>query len=139
MSRAQAWFVHLSNLLVTGTGVVWGWMLLVLEPVDDFALQNHPLQDEFQAGHVLAAPLLLVALGIAWAVHVGPYLSRGERARRRTGLALVILVVPMVASGYLLQTSADEQWRSVWSALHLVTSCLWILGYLMHQFAPRRA
>lgn len=139
MTRSQAWFVHVANLLVAGTGVLWAWMLLVVEPVDDFALQNHPLQDETQAAHVLTAPLLLVALGIAWAVHVAPYLASGARARRRTGLALVSLAVPLCASGYLLQVSTDESWRALWSWLHLGTGAAWVVGYLVHQFTPRTA
>lgn len=136
MSRAQVWFVHLTVLLVVGTGLAWAWMLLFVEPIDDFALLNHPLQDETQAAHVLAAPLYLLAMGVVWALHAGPYLADGERDRRRTGLALLALLVPMVASGYLLQVSVDEAWRSVWSWLHLASGGLWIVGYLVHQFLP---
>lgn len=139
MTRAQTWFVHLANLLVAGTGALWTWMLFAVEPTDEFALQNHPLQDETQALHVLTAPLVLLALGIVWAVHAGPYLMSGMRARRRTGLALVALSAPLCASGYLLQVSVDETWRAVWSWLHLVTGGAWIAGYLVHQLAPRRA
>jgi hypothetical protein len=39
----------------------------------------------------------------------------------------------MVASGYLLQTAVDDAWRAVWLWIHLVTSGLWIVGYLVHQ------
>jgi len=139
MNRAQVWFVHLANLLVAGTGIAWVWMLFFVEPADDFALLNHPLQDETQAAHVLTAPLYLVAMGVVWALHAGPYLADGERERRRTGIALLALLAPLVASGYLLQVSVDETWRSVWSWMHLVTGAAWIVGYLVHQLLPEDA
>lgn len=136
MSRAQVWFVHLSNLLVVGTGLVWAWMLFAVEPADEFSLLNHPLQDETQAAHVLTAPLYLLAMGLVWALHAGPYLADGESDRRRTGIALLVLLLPMVASGYLLQVSVEDSWRAIWSWIHLGTSALWIVGYLVHQFLP---
>ena len=52
----------------------------------------------------------------------------------------------MVASGYLIQTAVDGGWRKAWVAVHLITSVLWLAGYLAHQvpllwqqFSRRRA
>jgi hypothetical protein len=139
VTRGEAWLLHVSNLLVGGTGLVYAWMRFLAEPADEFALVNHPLQPTFQHLHVLTAPLLVFALGLVWSRHVAPRLQSGQRARRRTGLGLVLLALPMVASGYLLQTAAEEAWRSVWLIVHLSTSGLWLGAYALHLVARRHA
>ena len=45
----------------------------------------------------------------------------------------MLLLVPMIASGYLIQTAVDGGWRKVWVGVHLAASGLWLLGYLVHQ------
>jgi hypothetical protein len=139
MTRCEAWSLHLSNALVAGTGLVYGWMAWLLEPADEFALVNHPLQPDLMHLHVLSAPLLVFATGLVWQRHVLARLRGGFRPRRRTGWSLAASVLPMIASGYLIQTSSDATWRSVWVALHLATSGLWVLGYLAHMLARRPA
>jgi hypothetical protein len=137
MSRLDVVLVHAANLLVCATGLVWFVMRHLMEPADEFALQNHPLEDEFQAAHVLTAPLLLVMLGVVWAVHARVLLANGTRARRRSGLALLFLAVPMAASGYLLQVAVDGTWRDAWVLVHLATSAAWIAAFLVHQVGHR--
>jgi hypothetical protein len=137
MSRLDVVLVHATNLLVCATGLVWFVMRHLMQPADEFALQNHPLEDEFQAAHVLTAPLLLVMLGVVWAVHARVHLVSGTRARRRSGLALLFLAVPMAASGYLLQVAVDGAWRDAWLLVHLATSALWIAVFATHQLAHR--
>lgn len=141
MTRPQVWLVHASNLLVGGTGLVYAWMLYLSEPVDEFALVNHPWQPEVQALHVVTAPLLVFAAGWIWSGHVLRHWRLGTPRGRRTGIALALLLAPMVASGYLLQTAREESWREAWIAVHLATSALWVLAALVHPFlpAPRRA
>jgi hypothetical protein len=141
VTRPQVWLVHASNLLVGGTGLVYAWMLYLSEPVDEFALVNHPWQPEVQALHVVTAPLLVFAAGWIWSGHVLRHWRLGTPRGRRTGIALALLLAPMVASGYLLQTAREESWREAWIAVHLATSALWVLAALVHPFlpAPRRA
>ena len=64
--------------------------------------------------------------------------KRGGRERRRSGVSLALTLVPMVASGYLIQTAVEESWRHAWVVVHLVASGLWLLGYLAHQVLPQR-
>ena len=132
MTRFEAWFLHGANLLVGGTGLVYAWMLYACEPADEFALVNHPLQPEVLHAHVLSAPLLVFGLGLVWRQHVAPRVLNGHRPRRKTGLTLALGALPMAASGYLLQTAQAELWRSVWLAVHLSTSALWIASYVAH-------
>ena len=46
---------------------------------------------------------------------------------------MVLTLVPMVASGYLIQTAVDGSWRKAWVVVHLISSGLWLAGYLVHQ------
>lgn len=139
MSRLEAIFVHLANLLVVGTGLVYAWALYVALPSDPFAVVNHPWQPHFQHAHVLAAPLLVFAIGLIWKRHVAACWKLEVRERHRSGALLSWILVPMAASGYLLQTAVDERWRRAWLVVHLATSALWVVGYLAHQLGARLA
>ncbi|HEV8631115.1 MAG TPA: cytochrome b/b6 domain-containing protein [Thermoanaerobaculia bacterium] len=132
MKRWEAWSVHLSSLLVGATGIAYAWMRYLLPPVDPYSSVGHPLQPAVQHGHVLVAPLLVFATGIIWKNHVWAHWSKGVPQRRRSGLALLLALVPMVVSGYLLQTTVDEEWRRVWVIVHLTASALFLAGYAGH-------
>lgn len=136
MTRFEAWTVHLSSLLVGGTGLVYAWMRYFAEPVDPYAVVNHPWQPTLQHLHILVAPLMVFAVGFIWREHVWKHWGQKVRGRRRTGLSLMLTVVPMVVSGYLIQTAVSDTWRGVWVAVHLVTSGLWGLAYAGHLVMP---
>lgn len=121
------------------TGLVYGWMRYLLEPEDPFAVVNHPWQPDLQHLHVLAAPLLVFACGLIWVSHVWQRLRSNEHRKRPTGVAVAVLLIPMVASGYLLQITIDERWREVWTWTHGVSGSLWLAAYAAHQFFRRRA
>jgi hypothetical protein len=130
--------LHASNLLVGGTGLVYAWMLYLVKPTDPYAVVNHPWQPQAQHLHILVAPLLVFAAGLVWQRHVWWQWKRGLAERRRSGLSLISLLAPMIVSGYLIQTSVDPRWRRIWVGVHLATSLLWLLGYLMHQMMGYR-
>jgi len=132
MSRNQARFLHLSQLLVAGSGLVWAVMLYALAPADEWSVLHHPWQDEAQALHVLSAPLLIFAVAAIWKRHAWQRIRTGFLARRKTGLVLATSFFPMLASAYLLQVTAEESWRTVWLSIHLVSSAVWILAFLAH-------
>jgi len=136
VTRAEAWLLHLSNLLVGGTGLAYAWLRYVAEPPDPFAVA-HPALAPVQHAHVWTAPLLVFAVGAVWRSHALAGLSLGVRPRRSSGVALVAAFVPMAASGYLLQTAIDPDWRRIWLVLHLVASGLWLLATGAHQLARR--
>lgn len=135
MTRGEAWLLHAANLLVGGSGLAYGWMLYCIpEDPESFSLTHHPLQPEAQALHILSAPLIVLGLGLIWRNHVWQRLLRKYPLRRKTGITLMLLALPMVASGYLLQVTADELWQQVWVWIHGLSASLWILIYLVHQF-----
>ncbi len=135
--------LHVANLTVGGTGLVYAWMLYLAEPAepDPFAIAalHHPWQPAVKNLHVLFAPLLVFAIGLIWSDHVWKRVRSGFPLRRRVGLTLAALAAPMIASGYLLQTSVDETWHDVWVWTHVGSSTLWIAAYLAHLAGRRRA
>ncbi len=133
MNRGEAWFHHLANLLVAGTGVVWAWMLWFVEPSDEFAIVNHPWEPFFHHAHLWFAPSLILAVGVSWKGHVWRRWRKRKVASRRSGTALLLLFAPMVISGYLIQTAEQEGLRRTWVAIHVTSSLLWVIGYLIHQ------
>jgi len=137
VTRGEAWSLHLSNLLVGGTGVVYAWMRYLAEPTDSFAVVNHPQQPLVQHLHILVAPLLVFVSGVIFKNHVWARVRTGYKPRRRMGLTLALTLVPMVVSGYLLQTTGDPTWNSIWVWVHVATSVLWLLGYGIHLLTPR--
>jgi hypothetical protein len=137
MTRTEAWLMHLASVLVGGTGLIYAWMLYLVEPADELAVVNHPAQPFFQHAHVWTAPLLVFALGLVWKSHAWACSRHGVGSRRGSGVALMATAAPMILSGYLLQTAVAPGWRGAWLAVHLAASALWIAGTLVHQLTPR--
>jgi len=132
VTRGQAFFVHLANLAVSGTGLVYAWMRYLAEPADEWAVVNHPWQPHLQHLHVLFAPLLVFAMGVIWSAHVVGKLRNGP-TNRAAGVGLTAIFLPMAASGYLLQISVDPGWRRTWMWVHVVASSLWVVAFGFHQ------
>lgn len=134
MSRIEAWMLHVSNGLVTVTGLVYAWMAYLVKPEDPYAVVGHPWQPHVQHAHVLTAPVIVLVLGYLWGRHIQPHLRRNTRIRRGSGLGMLVTALPMIFSGYAIQTAVEPQWRSVWVVVHLAASLVWLSGYLLHLF-----
>ena len=134
MPAVQRALHHTATALVGLSGAAYGWMKFMLpEPEDPFTLVRHPLQPWALDLHVLAAPLFLLALGVILREHVLARLTDPRRRRgRRSGLLAAWLLVPMIASGYLLQTATIEWWRMALLATHLTSGVLFLGIYLVH-------
>lgn len=137
MTRGQARFLHVATWLVAATGLALGCMAYLMEPPDEFALANHPLQPHALHAHVLTAPLFVFALGLVWVGHVWARIRSGWRARRRTGIALASLVGPMIASGYLLQVGLEGNLRFALVVGHVATSLAFLGTLAAHLLLGR--
>lgn len=135
MKHADRWTLHVSNLLVGGSGLLYAGMKYLMESADPFAVVNHPWQPVMLSGHVVTAPLLVFGVGLLLRTHALPHLRRKSRKGYLTGIGLLGLAVPMIASGYLIQTSVDEGWRTAWIWVHIIASCAWTAIYLGHVFS----
>lgn len=132
MTRGQLILLHAANVAVAGTGLAYAWMRYLVEPADEWAVVNHPWQPHLQHLHVLAAPVLVFAVGLVWSGHVVAKLRNGRR-NRAAGAGLAALFLPMAASGYLLQVAVDPGWRARWVWLHVAASLLWLGAFIVHQ------
>ena len=133
MTKGEARFSHVATFLVGVTGLVYGWMRYFAEPADEFSVVNHPLEPDLQRWHVLLAPLAVLSLGMILRTHVWHKLKANRKGRRPTGWALAAVAFPMILSGYAIQVTVDEAWRTAWIWIHGTTGVVWILAYLAHQ------
>lgn len=138
MSRWEAGLQYLANLLVGGTGIVYAVMRYAMEPADAWTVVNHPWQPHVQHLHVLTAPLLVFACGLIWRRHVVGNLRRGTGPGRLTGPGLLLALVPMILSGYLIQTTVTAAWSRLWIVVHLASSALWVAAFAGHLLGALR-
>jgi len=134
MTRAEKYLFITANVLVGGTGIVYGWFRYFAKSDDPFAVVGHPAQPLWQHLHIWTAPLLVFAFGHFFHQHALLYWKAGTLPGRRSGLTMLALAVPMIASGYLLQTAVDDMWRQAWIITHVATSLLWLAGVIAHLF-----
>ncbi len=132
MRVIERWSLHLGALLTGLSGLLYGWLRYYGRVQGEFGMEPHPLQGLVQHLHVLAAPLLLFALGMAVRGHLATKLRTGTREGRGTGLGLAFLILPMVAAGYLVQVATAPGWRLAYAWVHGVASLLFLLAYLVH-------
>lgn len=132
MRALERWALHLGALLTGLSGLGYGWLRYYGQVQGEFGPEPHPWQGLLQHLHVLAAPLLLFALGMTVRGHLSTKLRAGTREGRRTGLGLGLLIVPMVGAGYAVQVVTTPSWRTAFAWVHGIASCLFLLSYLGH-------
>lgn len=119
------------------TGAGFFWTKYLLEAEQSWAVVNHPLQPWFLKAHLLFAPGLVFAVGLIAARHVWRHFRNGTARGRRSGITAGLMVGPMIASGYLIQTVTHEGWLRVLAWTHIAVSVLYTLAVLLHQPVAR--
>jgi hypothetical protein len=137
MTRGDRNFLHASLALTTVTGGIFAWMKYAMTSDDPFAVANHPWQPYMLDTHVVLAPFLLFALGLIFRSHIWRKYRGRKPHRRWSGIGAMSLIVPMVLSGYLLQTGTNETFRKAMAVTHWIASGLFVASYLLHQFSRR--
>jgi uncharacterized membrane protein YidH (DUF202 family) len=132
MSRTQLAWLHVSIGITAITGIVFAAMKYFMQTSDEFAVVNHPLQPWMLSAHVVVAPLALFILGWTFSNHMLPKKRFGDDTGRKSGTSAMWLIVPMAASGYLLQVSVDERLRQAMAIAHWITSGLFVIVYVLH-------
>lgn len=151
MTSFQKWLLLLSTLLVTLSGLVYGALKYFGERLsrtlpflsattdDPFSVVHHPIQSWALHLHVLAAPVLVFAIGWIFKDHVVAKLAAKGTPVRRSGVLGLALIGPMILSGYLLQTLTNEGLRLGTVFVHTGTGLLYAGVYALHvRLAPRR-
>ncbi len=138
MSAVQRWLVWSSSLLTGVTGIAYWWMKHRLEPVDAWAVVNHPLQPWVLKAHILVAPIMVFAVGLVTAEHIWRHYRQRVKAGRRSGVLAMGVFVPMVLTGYLIQTVPHAGWLEALAWTHLVTGLVYLVGLGAHHRVFRR-
>ena len=137
MKRWEAWVNHGGWGLVALSGLVYGWLkYFAANPDPDSRLAN-PWQPAVLAVHVLAAPFAVFALGVVLRRHALTRLTAGETERRKTGLVMTLLAVPVILSGYVLQVLTGDAARRWTGWAHAAIGLIYAVGYALHPLASR--
>jgi hypothetical protein len=135
LSPFERWAVWVTSAATFVTGAVYVWLKYLLVSDDPFAVVNHPLQPVVLKAHILVAPLLVFSLGMVALRHVWRHLQSGMREGRRSGLVTVLVLAPMILSGYLIQAVTQEGWLKAMAISHIALGVIYGVGLLAHQFA----
>ena len=139
IGRFEKGLLGLATLLTAATGILFGAMKYLLRPPDPFSVINHPWQPALLSAHVLAAPLLLFGMGLIAREHIlGRYRDPRARKGRQTGILASVILIPMVASGYLVQVLVSRQWRSAVGIFHLGAGLVFLAAYGAHRILAAR-
>jgi len=132
MKRWERWTFNTLALAVAATGFVYLWMKYALQTDDPFAVVNHPWQTAMLDLHLVASPALILMFGIIFNSHVMKKLRATRLPNRRSGYVSLGTFAAMVASGYLLQVSANEAWLKGLVILHVAAGTIFSVAYGAH-------
>lgn len=131
MTVWERWALHGLTLTVSLTGVVYGAMKYFVSPTDPFAVVNHSWQPAMLAAHIVAAPLLVLVVGMMVRSHIVPKLANG-RTNRRTGFVTLGAFLVMTMSGYVLQVVTGPVVARATLWLHLSSATFFLAGFTVH-------
>jgi len=135
VTRFERWTVWISSVATFVTGVVYLWLKYMVVSDDPFAVVNSPWQGPVLKLHILAAPTLVFAFGLVAVRHLWRALQRQVAAGRLSGLTSAAALIPMVATGYLIQAVTDERWLRALAWSHIGLGLLYGGAMLSHQFS----
>ena len=138
MKPLRKWLLMCSSLVTGVTGLVYFWMKRFLVPTDPFAVVGHPLEPWLLKTHILAAPVLVFALGLIAMDHIWKNYRCLVPAGRRSGIAATWVIAPMVATGYLIQVVTAVGWLSALGWAHLGAGVCYLVTLVAHQHVFRR-
>ncbi len=139
MTPFEKWLVWIASGAVGASGIAYGAMKYLLRSEDPYAVVHHPWQPFFLKLHVLTAPVLVFAVGVVFTRHVVKHWQSGRVASRGSGVAIVATLIPMILSGYLIQTLTSTSWIFRVAVLHMAASATYLGGVLVHEAIARRA
>jgi hypothetical protein len=137
MSRAQVLTLQIAVALTAITGIVFAWMKYAMKSDDPFAVVNHPLQPWMLSAHVVAAPVAVFAFGWIFGNHIAPAFANRAARKRPSGVSAMWMLVPMIASGYLMQVSTADALRKAMAVAHWISSAAFVVAYIAHVFLRR--
>ncbi|HEX4823622.1 MAG TPA: hypothetical protein VFV19_04890 [Candidatus Polarisedimenticolaceae bacterium] len=139
MTAFEKWTLWASSIVVGITGIVYGVLKYFMRSDDPYAVTHHPLEPWVLKAHVLAAPVLVFAVGAVYTRHIVRNWRTGRVLGRRSGIATIVVVLPMIASGYLIQTVTAASWLFWIAMLHIAAGLVYLATFAGHQRSTVRA
>jgi hypothetical protein len=133
----ERWTLRIGFGLAATSGVLYGYLRYFGGTTGEFGQEPHPWQAFAQHAHVLAAPALLFALGVAVRGHLLAMLRHSVTRGRRTGLLLAALSAPMVLGGLAIQVVTSGLARNVFGYSHTAVGLLFAVLVGLHWAKPR--
>lgn len=137
MTTSQKWLLWLSSGLTGATGLVYWWMKNLMRPLDEFAVINHPLQPWMLKAHIIAAPVMVFAVGLIAAGHIWKQYKRPVSSGRISGLVSMGVLGPLIMTGYVIQVVTHVGWLEALAWAHLGAGALYLLSLFAHHRAVR--
>jgi hypothetical protein len=137
MSSFQKWLLWASSALTGATGLIYWWMTDWMQPLDEFAVINHPLQPLILKAHIVAAPALVFAVGLITVGHIWKQYKRPVSSGRSSGLLSMWVLGPLIMTGYSIQVVTHVGWLEALAWAHLATGGLYLVGLFAHHRAVR--
>lgn len=145
MKPFQKWLLWSSSAVTGVTGVAYWWLKHMMTPTDSWAVINHPLQPWMLKAHIVAAPVLVFAVGLVAADHIWKHFRQGVKRGRHSGLLAMWVLAPMVLSGYLIQAVTQPTWLVALEWIHVGAGMTYLLSVAAHlqvfhrALSPRRS
>lgn len=117
------------------TGILWLVLHYFLMRQGEFGSEPHPLEAWSLRLHGLAAFAALFLAGLLWGVHVRPGLLGPKR--RNSGIALLVLLGWLAATGYLLYYASGDTARNLARLAHWSVGLAAALPFLLHSLRGR--
>lgn len=139
MKGLEKTILHAGVIAAGASGIAYAGFKYLMRTDDPFSAVNHPLQPWALHAHVLAAPVLVFAVGIIFKEHVLAALRNGAPARaRRVGSIALGTFAVLVVSGGLVQVLTSESLRKWTGLIHLGVGILFLVAYGVHVLGARR-
>ena len=137
MKRWELLFHHVVAGAIGLSGVVYGVLKYFMAGGDADSRIGNPWTQPALKAHILAAPFLVFALGLAFSSHALKRFRAAEPDGRTSGIGLLALVVPVVLSGSLIQVLTGDTARTWTGWFHASAGVLYLAGYLAHLLKRR--
>jgi hypothetical protein len=140
MTALDRVLLHASTAAAGVTGLAYFGFKHLMTSGDPFSAVNHPLQPWALRLHVLAAPVVVLAVGLILKDHVvAKYRNGAPAASRRTGIVLLVALGPATLTGYLLPIVASGSARDAIAWAHLGFGIAWLALHAGHVLvSPER-
>ena len=133
MTRFERWSIWSSAVATGLTGLGFFWAKYLVDSSELWAVVNHPLEPWLLKIHIVVAPVFVFAVGLITTRHILVHIRTRVSQGRRSGMAMVWLMIPMVGSGYLIQVVSATGWLTWIALVHIVTGTVFLLAIVAHR------